>query len=81
MAVELTSMDKVGVAKLLGKMMDCNLFIGKYDTKHGNKTFMYGVLTVMEYIANEVDEKLADSFSRMFIENLIESDKKGGVSE
>ena len=44
------------------------MFIGIYDAKHGNKHFMYGISTVMEYIANCADKE--DEFDAMFMQNM-----------
>jgi hypothetical protein len=54
----------------------CDLFLGSYDAKHGNKNFMYGIKTIMEFIAYKVSEEQGDEFSHLFINNLIKSEKK-----
>ena len=36
---------------------ECGLLVGKYDAKNGNKAFMYGINTVMEWIAYRASEK------------------------
>ena len=53
----------------------CNLFKGSYDTKHGNKYYMYGIDAVMEFIAYKISETNGDKFSDMFFGNIIESEK------
>lgn len=52
------------------------MFTGKYDAKHGSKEFMYGIGTVMEFIASKVSEETYDTFNNIFTKNLVES-KKG----
>lgn len=52
------------------------MFIGKHDAKHGSKEFMYGIGTVMEFIASKVSEETYDTFSNIFTKNLIESEKR-----
>lgn len=52
------------------------MFVGKYDAKHGSKEFMYGIGTVMEFIANKVSEETYDTFSDIFTKNLVESKKR-----
>lgn len=52
------------------------MFSGIYDAKHGSRNHMYGILSVMEYIANSVSEKCGDKFDEMFIDNLILSQDK-----
>lgn len=64
------------IKDLIEEMSKCNLFVGKYDAKNGNENFMYGINTVMEYLAYEVSEKYGDNFSDMFIKNMIDSKNK-----
>ena len=52
------------------------LFVGKYDANNGNEHFMYGICTVMEYIAYKVDEETGSDFSEIFSKNMINSEKK-----
>ena len=53
----------------------CGLLVGKYDGKNGKPDFMYGIQTVMEWIAYTVSEADGDYFSDLFGRNLIESKK------
>ena len=55
---------------------ECDLLVGKYDAKNGNKNFMYGISTVMEWIAYRASEKQGEEFSTMFLDNMIESQEK-----
>lgn len=55
---------------------DIRLFLGHYDAKHGNASFMHGIGTVMEFLAHEVSEKDYEDFTDLFTKNLIESKKK-----
>lgn len=55
---------------------ECCLLVGKYDAKNGNKNFMYGINTVMEWIAYRVSEKQGEEFSAMFLDNMIDSQEK-----
>lgn len=52
----------------------CGLWVGKYDAKHGRKDFMFGIGTVMEYIAYQVSEKEGQKFLVKFANNMIESE-------
>lgn len=52
------------------------LFTGIYDAKHGSKEFMYGVSTVMEYIAYSIDEETGIDFEDLFVNNLIKCKKE-----
>ena len=38
---------------------------------------MYGICTVMEFIANNADEKCLDEFDEIWYNNLKESEEKG----
>jgi hypothetical protein len=55
---------------------DCGLMVGRYDAKNGSSEYMAGISTVMEWIAYRVSEADGDAFSEMFIENLLESERK-----
>lgn len=54
----------------------CGLMVGEYDAKNGSEQFMFGISTVMEWIAYRVSEADGDAFSEMFTKNLVESEKK-----
>lgn len=57
----------------------CGLLVGKYDAKNGNEKYMFGVDTVMEWIAYKVSEAQGDDFSELFTKNMVESQKKARV--
>lgn len=48
------------------------MFQGSYDAKNGKKDFMYGIWTVMEFIADCANNK---DFDNLFIENLKKSEE------
>ena len=54
----------------------CGLMIGKFDAKNGEEYFMYGISTVMEWIAYRVSDEVGDEFSDLFIKNMIESENR-----
>lgn len=64
------------VEELFDKMTKCDLFIGKYDAENGNRHFMFGVASVMEYIANEISEETLVKFTDEFHGNMIDSENK-----
>ena len=64
------------IKDLIKEMSECDLFIGKYDTKHGNTKYMNGICTVMTYLAYEVSENYGDEFNNMFLKNMIDSKNK-----
>ena len=49
------------------------MFRGIYDAKNGEEEFMYGVLTVIEYIANKAGNA---SYPEMFLKNMAKSEEK-----
>lgn len=52
-----------------------NLFQGIYNAKNGDVSFMYGIGTVMEYLAYKVSEVDYDNFSELFTQNIVDSRK------
>ena len=50
-----------------------NLFRGVYDAKHGDKHYMYGIWSVMEFIAHNISEDFAEDLNNTFADNLIMS--------
>lgn len=55
---------------------NCGIFIGEYDANNGSAEFMYGVLTVMEYLAYNICDEESDALSDLFIKNMIASEQK-----
>lgn len=51
----------------------CGLFVGQYDATNGNDKFMYGISTVMEYIAYKAGKKEYEKFQDTFFENMEKS--------
>ena len=66
----------MSIEELFKKMQNIDLFIGKYDAKNGNEKFMYGICTVMEFIANEISEETYEKFYDKFLKNMIDSESK-----
>ena len=69
-------MDKEEIRQLVLAMMECPMFRGEYDAKHGNESFMYGISTVMEYLAARVDDAFYQEVSDTFVHNMVKSQKK-----
>lgn len=61
---------------VLKDLQKYRMFCGKYDAKNGDIHFMYGIQTVMEYIASQVSDECCDKFDNEFINNLLESEDK-----
>lgn len=57
-------------------MGQSGLFRGDYDAKNGNEHFMYGISTLLEYIAYSVDENFGNEVENIFIKNMVKSEKK-----
>lgn len=57
---------------------DCGFLVGRFDAQHGNKSFMYGVLTTMEYLANMAGPDAEEKFMALFEKNFLESLDKAG---
>jgi len=56
---------------------DVGIFKGVYDASHEtSEYFEYGVMNVMEFIASNVSEECLNSFSEIFVNNMVESQKK-----
>ena len=52
------------------------MFRGHYDAKHGNNSFMYGICTVMEFIADKASPEIYDKFSTEFVKNMNKSEER-----
>ena len=69
-------MNKEEIRHLVSKMMECPMFRGEYDARHGNEFFMNGIATVMEYLASCVDDTFYQSVSDIFTYNMAKSQEK-----
>ena len=69
-------MNKEEIRQLVSKMMECPMFRGEYDAKHGNESFMYGIATVIEYLASLADDTFCQEISDTFNHNMIKSQEK-----
>ncbi|MBE6148167.1 MAG: hypothetical protein E7167_01445 [Firmicutes bacterium] len=53
------------------------MFIGEYDARNDNTGFMYGISTLMEWIAYKTEDEDAINFiDEEFMKNMIKSKKK-----
>ena len=69
-------MAKEEIRQLVLEMMECPLFRGEYDAKNGSEYFMYGISTVMEYLASYVDDTFYQEVSDVFTHNMVKSQEK-----
>lgn len=58
---------------------DIGLFLGTFDAKNGNQDFMYGIFTLMEFIAYECSEMDYEDFQEIWFENFQKSLDKAGI--
>ena len=73
---ELNANEKEMLRNIIEEMRECGMFEGRYDAKNGKPEFMYGISTVMEYLAYRVSNEYGDEFSDTFMRNLIISEQK-----
>lgn len=69
-------MAKEEIRQLVLKMMECPMFRGEYDAKHGSESFMDGIATVMESLARLVDDTFYQEVSDVFTHNMVKSQEK-----
>ena len=69
-------MAKEEIRQLVLEMMECPMFRGEYDAKNGSESFMYGIATVMEYLASCVDDTFCQNVSDVFNRNMVKSQEK-----
>lgn len=69
-------MAKEEIRQLVLKMMECPMFRGEYDAKHGSASFMDGIATVMESLASLVDDTFCQEVSDVFTHNMVKSQEK-----
>lgn len=65
--------EKNAYRTVMNGLMECDLFVGTYDARNGNKDFMYGILTVMEFIADRAGLILFDT---LFTKNMMLSEDR-----
>ena len=73
--MELTREEKQTIQKVVEQMSECGLFCGRYDAKNGSKKFMYGINTVMEYLAYLVSEEFGEQIDSEFLKNMKKSEE------
>ena len=69
-------MNKEEIRQLVLKMMECPMFRGEYDARHGNESFMNGIATVIEYLASLADDTFCQEVSDTFNHNMVKSQEK-----
>lgn len=63
---------------VVNDLINCGspVMMGHYDARNGNQHFMYGILTLMEYMSMQVDDDTYDFVTAEFIKNMVESERK-----
>lgn len=75
--LNLTENEKQTMRKIIETIMqNGGLFAGDYDAVNGNPEFMYGISSLLEYLAYLVDENFGDEVEETFIENMLKSEKR-----
>lgn len=71
--IESEDVEREVLKKIVDKMREYVLFVGKFDAKHLNVNFMYGIETVMEYLAGLISDEYHDEFEKEFMTNFEKS--------
>ena len=66
---------------VLNQLLEYNMFKGAYDARNGKPEFIYGIQTVIENIAYNIDEETGDKISDMITRNIVESMNKAEVEK
>lgn len=56
-------------------MQNGGLFTGKYDAVNGNPEFMFGISTLLKYLAHSVDEDFGNKIEDAFVKNMLKSEE------
>ena len=73
---ERTMIRKLAYWIVYSDLKQVSLFRGIYDAKYGDKHYMYGIWSVMEFIAHNISEDFAEDLNNTFVDNLIMSCEK-----
>lgn len=75
--LNLNENEKQTIRKVIETIMqNGGLFAGNYDAVNGNPDFMYGISSLLEYLAYSVDENFGNKVEDAFIKNMLKSEKK-----
>ena len=61
---------------IIEKLQENKLFTGIYDAENGNDSFMYGILTVLEAVAELQSEEYANEVQMKFFKNMSDSEER-----
>lgn len=61
---------------IIEKLQEKKLFTGIYDAENGNDSFMYGILTALEAVAQLQSEEYAEEVQMKFFKNMSDSEER-----
>ena len=70
---DLTEEEKVVLNNIINELKKIPMFIGKYDAKHGNENFMYGISSVMGCLGFMVSDECGYALENEFLNNMVKS--------
>lgn len=74
--LNLNKNEKQTIRKVIETIMQNEgLFAGNYDAINGNPEFMYGISSLLEYLAYSVDENFGNEIEDTFIKNMLKSEE------
>lgn len=74
--LNLNENEKQTIRKVIETIIQSDgLFAGSYDAENGNSDFMYGISSLLEYLAYAVDADLGNEVEDIFTENMLKSEK------
>lgn len=74
--LNLNENERQTIRKVIETIIQSNgLFAGNYDAENGNSDFMYGISSLLEYLAYSVDVDLGNEVEDIFTENMLKSEK------
>lgn len=65
--------EKLAFEIVLSKLKENSMLCGNYNATNGSSQFMYGICTVMEIIAYNIDADAGDEMSKLFMDNMARS--------
>jgi hypothetical protein len=75
--LNLNDNEKAVVKKVVETIMQNEgLFAGNYDAVNGSPEFMFGISSLLEYLAYAVDENFGIEIDDAFIKNMLKSEEK-----
>ena len=61
---------------IIEKLQENKLFTGIYDAENGNASFMYGILTALEAVAQLQSEEYANEVQMKCFKNMSDSEQR-----